>query len=202
MRTRESPRLIGRPRSFSEAEALEKAMHVFWRKGYEGTSIAGLTEALQINRPSLYAAFGDKESLFRKVLARYEKGPASYVSKALSAATARAAVEQLILGSIDLTTNRQNPPGCLMVQGALACSDQTQAIRQDLNALRDAGEKALLARLKRAQTEGDLRKDARPADLARYVVAVIRGLAVQAASGATREELRKVVPIAMRAWPE
>src|SRR5579862_671469 len=95
---------IGRPRAFDLEKALHRAMQVFWRKGYEGTSLSDLTEALGINRPSLYAAFGNKEDLFRKVLDRYASGPAGYVRAALSAPTARAVVEQLLRGTADALT--------------------------------------------------------------------------------------------------
>jgi AcrR family transcriptional regulator len=177
-------------------------MMVFWRKGYQGTSLSDLTKAMGINRPSLYAAFGDKEALFRKVLDRYEEGPASYVRQALNQSNARAAVEGLMLGAVEMAGGSCNPPGCLFVHGALACGDDADGIRKDLILRRHAGEKLVRQRLQRAQAEGDLRPDANAADLARFVVAVIQGLAVQAAGGATRNELKRVVKAAMRAWPE
>jgi AcrR family transcriptional regulator len=177
-------------------------MKVFWCKGYEGASLSDLTKAMGINRPSLYAAFGDKESLFRKVLDRYDKGPAAYVREALNQPTARAVVERLMEGAAELGTASSNPRGCLFVQSALACGDKAEAIRNDLILRRDAGEKAVRLRLKRAQAEGDLPCDANPADLARYVVMVIQGIAVQAASGAARPELRRAIQIALRAWPQ
>src|SRR5260221_7462696 len=99
-----NPSPIGRPRAFDIAEALENALRVFWEKGYEGASLSDLTGAMGINRPSLYAAFGNKESLFRKVLDRYATGPADYVSKALAQPTARAAVEALLYGAADRLT--------------------------------------------------------------------------------------------------
>src|SRR5215467_221122 len=113
---------LGRPRAFDRDQALELALDVFWREGYEGASLSDLTEAMGINRPSLYAAFGDKQGLFRKVLDRYFDGPAAYMREALNQPTARAVIEQLLQGTADLLTNRHNPKGCLSVQGALACS--------------------------------------------------------------------------------
>src|SRR5436309_1319981 len=101
---KKSIRLKGRPRTFNIDEALDRALQVFWRKGYEGTSLSDLTRAMGINRPSLYAAFGDKQALFRKVLDRYAEGPAAYVREALQEPTARAVVERLLGGSIDLLT--------------------------------------------------------------------------------------------------
>ena len=193
---------LGRPRSFETGKALDAAMKVFWCKGYEGASLSDLTKAMGINRPSLYAAFGDKESLFRKVLDRYDNGPAAYVREALKQPTARAAVEKLMEGAADLATASGNPRGCLFVQSALACGDGAEAVRNDLILRRDAGEKAVRLRLKHAHAEGDLPRDVNPADLARYVVTVIQGIAVQAASGAARKELGRVIENALRAWPQ
>ena len=202
MKQKKTKRALGRPRSFETGKALDAAMKVFWCKGYEGASLSDLTKAMGINRPSLYAAFGDKEALFRKVLDRYDSGPAAYVREALNQPTARAAIEKLMEGAADLATASSNPRGCLFVQSALACGDKAEGIRNDLILRRDAGEKAVRLRLKRAQSEGDLSPDANPADLARYVVTVIQGIAVQAAGGATRNELRRVIENALRAWPQ
>lgn len=201
MKARKATKPVGRPRSFDKDAALDAAMKVFWREGYEGASLSDLTEAMGINRPSLYATYGDKEALFRKAVDRYIDGPASYAHSALKEPAARAAVTKLMQGAADLTTDARNPHGCLLVQGALACGTEAEAVRQELNGRRNAGEKLVRLRLKRARKEGDLPHDANPADLARYVVTVIRGLAVQAASGASREELRRVIDTAMRAWP-
>jgi AcrR family transcriptional regulator len=174
---------------------------LFWRKGYEGTSLSDLTSAMGINRPSLYAAFGDKEALFRKAVDRYTEGPAAYVREALKLPKALAVVERLMRGAIELLTDPRTPQGCLLVQGALSCSKAADPIRRELIARRTEGEAALRGRLKRAISEGDLPAGANAADLARYVVIVIHGMAVQAASGATRAELNRVVETALRAWP-
>src|SRR5882757_3781169 len=101
----------GRPREFDADRALDRALYVFWRKGYEGTTLPDLTRAMGINRPSLYAAFGSKEGLFRKALDRYAEGPAAYVREALNGPTARAVAERLLGGAIDLATDRRNPRG-------------------------------------------------------------------------------------------
>lgn len=193
---------LGRPRAFDPDQALDRALRVFWRKGYDGASLPDLTEAMGINRPSLYAAFGNKEALFRKALNRYSEGPAAYVKEALTAPTARLAVEQLLHGAVELQTNRHTPAGCLMVQCALSCKDASEPIREAVAARRKAMETALRERFKRAIVEGDLPADAKAADLARYVVTLITGMAVQAASGASRAELRRMVDIALQAWPK
>src|SRR5438552_17950293 len=110
---------VGRPRSFDVDEALDQALLVFWRKGYEGTSLRDLTKAMRISGPSMYAAFGNKEDLFRKVVDRYDSGPAVYAREALGRPTAREVVERLLEGAVDLLTDPRNPGGCLMVQAAL-----------------------------------------------------------------------------------
>ena len=191
----------GRPRAFDADKALDRALKVFWRKGYEGASLADLTRAMGINRPSLYAAFGNKEALFRKALDRYAEGPAAFVREALDAPTSRAVVERLLRGAIEAQTDARNPRGCLLVNGALTCGDAAEPVRKELVARRKAGDEALRARFERAITEGDLPPDADAGDLARYVVTVVRGMAVQSASGATREELQRVADLALRAWP-
>lgn len=192
---------VGRPRAFDIDRALDLALQVFWEKGYEGSSLADLTAAMGINRPSLYAAFGNKEALFRKALDRYADRPTAFVVQALAEPTARAVVERLLLAAADAQTDPRSPRGCLMVQGALSCGETADPIRLELNARRAAGETALRKRFARAKAEGDLPADASPGDLARYISTVIQGMAVQAAGGASRKDLRRVVQMALHAWP-
>jgi len=192
---------LGRPRAFDPDKALDRALAVFWRNGYEGASLPALTKAMGINRPSLYAAFGNKEALFRKAVERYERGPASYAYKALKQPTAREVVEALLEGVVALLTKPQNPGGCLMVQGALACGENAKGVRQELASLRAAGVAAIRRRLQRAINEGDLPANADAAALARFVATVTHGLAVQASSGASRKELLRVKDMFLRIWP-
>ena len=194
-------RPAGRPRSFDSAKALDRALQVFWRKGYAGASLSDLTTAMRINRPSLYAAFGDKETLFLRVLDRYAQGPGSHALLALDELTSRAVVEKLLRGAADLLTAPGNPRGCLLVQGALTCGNNADSMRKELTSRRTASELALRSRFARARKEGDLPKDANPANLARYIVTIIHGMSVQAAGGATRVELRCVADIALQNWP-
>src|SRR2546423_14201853 len=120
-----TPMPAGRPRSFDADRALDAAVRVFWRKGYAGASLAELTRAMGINRPSLYAAFGNKEALFRRAIDRYVEGPGSHVRTALEQPTARRVVERLLFGGIDVIAGARTPRGCLLVQGALACGQAT-----------------------------------------------------------------------------
>jgi len=192
----------GRPRAFDPDAALERAMHVFWAKGYEGAALSDLTRAMRINRPSLYAAFGNKEQLFRKVLDRYANGPLAYFDKALSAAKARDVIEKILLGAANMASDPRLPAGCLLVQGALACGDSARPVQRETAARRAASEVALRRRLQRAKREGDLSPQAKPSELARYVMTVLQGMAVQGANGAKRDQLRQVARSALRAWPK
>src|SRR6266404_3027924 len=193
---------LGRPRAFDPDAALDRAMHVFWAKGYEGASLSNLTQAMRINRPSLYAAFGNKEQLFRRVLDRYMDGPVAFFGKALAAPKARDVVEQIFLGTARMADDPRIPAGCLMVQGALAVGDAAGSVRKEAAARRIAAEVALRRRLQRAKREGDLPQNADPTELARYVMTVLQGMAVQGTNGATRVQLRRVAQLALRAWPK
>jgi AcrR family transcriptional regulator len=193
--------MTGRPREFDMERALERAMHLFWRQGFEGTSISDLTEELKITRPSLYAAFGSKEALFLQALDLYE-ARAGYREAAQTETTALAYARALLEGAADLHGDKRNPPGCLGVQGALACAPQSDPIRRELTRRRQFGESMIRDRLKRAKSDGDLPQTADPGDLARYLSVVIYGITVQAAGGATRKELRRVAALALQNWPQ
>jgi len=192
---------IGRPRAFDTDGALERAMQVFWRLGYEGASLTELTRAMGINAPSLYAAFGNKEGLFKAVLDHYAARQERCMAEVLAAPTAREAVERLLYGLIDLATDPEEPPGCLLLQGGLACGATAPGIPEELMRRRSRLEEALLARFVRARDAGDLPSAADPAALARYFAVVCNGIAVQAASGADRDDLRQIALLALRALP-
>ncbi|MCW8129971.1 MAG: TetR/AcrR family transcriptional regulator [Planctomycetota bacterium] len=192
---------VGRPRTFDTEKALDSAMHVFWRKGYEGASLPDLTKAMGINRPSMYAAFGNKEELFRKAIDRYGQVHARYIGQALNEPTARAVAERMLFGSAELLSDSRNPGGCLMVQGALACGKDADPVRRDLARRRGEGMARLEERFERAAREGDLPAGTDAAALARFVFAVIYGMAVQSVGGAERGELRKVAERALLGWP-
>jgi AcrR family transcriptional regulator len=192
---------LGRPREFDAEAALDAAMRVFWRNGYLGTSLSDLTGAMGISRPSLYAAFGNKEALFRKALARYATGPAAYIRQAVEEPTARGVAERMMRGVAELATSSCNPAGCFWVHGSLSCGEPSDPMHKELSAHRASTVAALRRRFSRAVVEGDLPADADPGALARFVATVNFGLAVQAATGATRADLLRVVDTALRAWP-
>ena len=192
---------LGRPRAFCVEQALDRALKVFWQKGYEGASLSDLTVAMGINRPSLYAAYGNKEALFRKALDRYMEGAAVILRESMEQATARAVVEHLLLSSADGAACPDQPHGCLTVRCALSSGEAADCIRLEMVRRRADGESILRQRLERAQAEGDLPADANPADLARYVMTVHQGMSVQATGGASGEQLRQVVATALKAWP-
>ena len=192
---------MSRPREFDVELAIDAALRLFWQKGYSGVSLTDLTEALGINRPSLYAAFGSKEELFLRAVDRYITGPAAPVAAAMNAGTAREVATKMMRFYADAAAQPDRPKGCLLVQGALVCSDESEPVKQALADKRLFAEAALATRFEQARREGDLSKNVKPADLARYVWTVCNGLAVQATGGATREQLRRAVDIAMRAWP-
>ncbi|MFB7598096.1 TetR/AcrR family transcriptional regulator [Streptomyces sp. NPDC056160] len=192
---------IGRPRGFDADEALEQAMRVFWEKGYEGAGLTDLTGAMGITRTSMYAAFGNKEDLFRKALERYTEGPASYAARALEEPTARQVATAFLDGSVRATTRPDCPAGCLGVQASLAAGDTAGHARDALIAWRNEGTARLRDRFRRAVTEGDLPPDTDSGQLARYLMTVANGIAVQAASGVTHDDLRQVADMALRNWP-
>lgn len=191
----------GRPRKFDSDSALDAAMTVFWEKGFEATTIEDLTSAMGINRPSLYAAFGNKESLFLKALERYAQGPAAHVAKAMTQPRIRDAISDLLRFTVDLSHGKSHPQGCLIVQSALPCGSGTDLVRRSIEAAREAGFKRIRMRLERAKKEGELPGDTDCAALARYLMALMHGLAVQAAQGATRTQLQSVVNVALRFLP-
>jgi AcrR family transcriptional regulator len=191
----------GRVRQFDADVALDRALEVFWARGYEGATLPELTKAMGINRPSLYATFGNKEQLFRKALVRYQTGPMSFLTEALEKPTARVAAEAIFSGFIRSQRNREKGRGCLVVSGALSCGEDAEAVRRELAQLRQSIVALFRKRFAKGIADGDLPKGTDCATLGRYVATVLGGLAVQAASGTTEKELRFVAAMAMRAWP-
>ncbi|SFH94565.1 TetR/AcrR family transcriptional regulator [Bradyrhizobium sp. cf659] len=190
---------MGRPREFDADVALDQAMEVFWRHGYEGATIAQLTEAMGINPPSLYACFGNKEGLLKAALDRYTKLRGVWMDEVVAAPTAREVAERMLMGIAEKQTDPANPPGCLLVQGGIACGSGSENVPFELAARRAQNEDQLRDRFIRAKAEGDLKPTSDPAALARYVSAVSVGMGVMASSGADREALRQVASVAVQA---
>jgi AcrR family transcriptional regulator len=191
----------GRPREFCVEHALSQALRVFWSKGYEGTSLNDLTEAMGITRPSLYAAFGNKEALFRKALDLYEREKLEYIDRALAQPTARQVAEALLRGAVDNATSSDEPHGCLGVITSVACGAESQSIREEVLERGKVAKRALIGRLERAKAEGDLAPSVEIEALTNLLYAVVQGICIQAGSGATRQELDRVVDMGLMMWP-
>lgn len=191
----------GRPREFDTEQVLEAATDVFWRYGYEGASMTDLTRAMGINKPSLYAAFGNKEELFRQVVQRYTDVALAYVREALERPTAFEVAAALLRSNVDAVTRPGRPAGCLTIQGGLSCGPAHQGVPEVLASGRLVGEHALAARFRRALADGDLPPDTDAQALARFLVVQMEGHSVHAAAGTGRERLLASVEIALRAVP-
>jgi AcrR family transcriptional regulator len=193
--------LMGRHREFDVEKALDAALCTFWRKGYEGTTYADLTEAVGVERPALYAAFGNKEALFRQVLTRYYERFMDYFPAALELPTAKKVAAHILFSSADVNTRFRDHTGCLGINGVVAGSDEAEPVRRALIDFRAAGEAQLRERFERAKAEGDLPETAKPDALAAFVLAVSHGMAVQAKAGFSRERLEAVAEQALSMWP-
>jgi AcrR family transcriptional regulator len=194
------PRGRGRPRSFNRETALEKAILAFWERGYEGTSVADLTEVMGIGAPSLYAAFGDKRSLFEEVVTAYGTRYGSFGDRALAEErTARAAVARMLREAAAEYTEPGRPHGCLVIHAATNCT--TPEVEDSLRERRNANIAAIESRINAAVAAGELPADADAAVLARHAGALIQGMSQQARDGATKEQLEAVAELAMRVWP-
>jgi AcrR family transcriptional regulator len=176
-------------------------LRVFWSKGYEGTSLNDLTEAMGITRPSLYAAFGNKESLFRKALDLYEREKLEYIGRALEQPTARGVAEVLLRGAVHNASSGDEPRGCLGVITSVACGEEAKSIREDVLKRGAVAKRALIERLQRAKEEGDLPAHIEIEALTNLLNAIVQGICIQAGSGATRDELNRLVDTGLAMWP-
>ena len=193
--------VLGRPRAFCTDAALAAALRVFWSKGFEGASLSDLTEAMGINRPSLYAAFGNKEALFVKALDLYERDRHAFMQDALSAPTAKGVAERFLRGAVGFHSGGEGPKGCLLVNHSVGCGPDAEKVRDEVATRHGRMESALRDRFERAKAEGDLPDTVEPLGLARYILAVIQGMAVQAGWGASRAELESLAEVTLAVWP-
>jgi AcrR family transcriptional regulator len=182
-------------------EALGAALRVFWSKGYEGASLTDLTEAMGVTRPSLYAAFGNKEELFHKALDLYEREKLAYVGEALKAPSSREVVERLLRGALEMQTSDAEPKGCMRIISSVTCSAEAESIRDDLMTRRQSSQRAICERLERAKAEGDLPPNSDVDGLCGFLSAILQGLALQARSGASKAQLESLVETSLAMWP-
>jgi len=191
----------GRPRSFDRDAALERAMEVFWKLGFEGASLHDLTEAMGINPPSLYAAFGDKERLFLEAVERYMAQRGAECPYA-DAPTAREAIERLLIYTANEFCKPCNPRGCLMVMAATTSSASSAKLQAALAERRAASRARLKARIDRGLREGELPRGTDTGALADFYATILSGMSLQARDGASRKRLMATVAGAMRVWPD
>ena len=191
---------MGRPREFDIDRAVDTAVGLFWRKGYEKTSLTDLTQALKITPPSFYFAFGSKEKLFKKALDRYMDDVFAYFDEALCQPTSRGVATLLLKSFAEGYTNPAHP-GCLCINSSSPCSTSDDPIRQEIGKWQSLVHDKLSKRLKLAKAQKDLPVDANPDALTDYLLIVATGMALAAQSGASRKDLLRVVTTALKIWP-
>ena len=194
-----SPSRPGRPREFDRCEALQIAVKLFCQHGYEGVSIADLTQAMNISPPSLYAAFGSKEALYREALSSYQQRRNPWNIE--NAGSIRDQVAALLRDTVCAVTDSSHPAGCMVVAGMLNCAAENQSLARTLSDLRNAQCKGFAEHLQAGLKNGELPPDTDIAALGRYLTALVQGIAIQAKDGATRAELLALVEVAMTHWP-
>lgn len=194
-------RRAGRPLSFDREAALHQAMLLFWRHGFEATSLSDLTAAMGVTPPSVYAAFGDKKQLFLEAVDRYLSGPVTAESIIDEAATARDAAQGLLDAAAAGFTGPDTPAGCLLASSAISCSAAAADVQSELAAIRGGIEARLRGRIARAVAANELPACTDADALAGHIMAVIQGMSTLARDGAKREKLMRVAAAAMLAWP-
>jgi AcrR family transcriptional regulator len=188
----------GRPISFDKGSALEAAMLLFWERGYEGTSMADLSEAMGLNPSSIYAAFGDKHALFSLAVKRYMDSRAQYAAKALEERTLERVIRALFDNTVAFLTTPGHPPNCMTLAGAMGCSVDATPARDLMTEIRKQNQVAMRERFLKARKCGELPKDINVDDYTSYLSSILAGLSIQAANGATKEELRRTAQMALR----
>ena len=192
---------MGRPREFEIDDAIEKATGLFWRNGYEGTSLSDLTKAIGITPPSFYFAFGSKEGLFKKVIERYYAGQSKIADAAFREPTARAIATRFLRGFADVITDPLHAPGCLAMNSSLPCA-AGDPLREWLAELREQMRTRLRDRFAETRGSETLPTGMAPDALARLVLVIAWGMAIEAQSGASRKDLRRTIALALAAWPD
>src|SRR6185437_27159 len=188
----------GRPTGFDTDHALDVAMHLFWERGYEGTSMANLSQKMGIHPSSIYAAFGDKQDLFALAAKRYADVPAQYMVKALEQPTFRDFILTAFDNTVEFLGSKEHPSSCFTLVGAISCGADTEPAKILMREMRLKNEAAIKARLPKARRAGEFPREENIDDYTRYLSSLLSGLAVQAANGSTRAELKCTAEVALR----
>ena len=197
-----SVRRRGRPREFDQEEALDRAVELFWRQGYEGTSIADLRKAIGITAPSLYAAFGSKEELYGRVLEHYLAGLGRTLADALrEEADTYSAVKRFLFESARNFAGPKTPPGCLISCAIPTCAPENRTVADIAAGKRMGSVHTLRSRFQQAVKNGELPRGTDTEQLARFYGAIIQGMSIQALDGAGAKALRGIAETALQAWP-
>lgn len=189
---------IGRPPAFDKQAALDTAMRLFWEHGYEGTSMADLSQAMGIHPSSIYAAFGDKQALFARAAQRYADVPGQYMARALGQPTFKAFLQAAFDNTVEFLGSTEHPASCFTLTGAMSCSPATGEAKALLTEMRLQNEAAIKVRLLKARKAGEFPKEESVDDYTRYLSSLLSGLAVQAANGSTKAELKRTARVALR----
>jgi AcrR family transcriptional regulator len=188
----------GRPINFDKDAALEAAMLLFWERGYEGTSMADLTQAMGLSPSSIYAAFGGKHALFSLAVKRYMDSRAQYATQALEESTLEKVIRALFDNTVAFLTMPGHPPTCMTLAGAMGCSVDAAPARDLMTEIRKQNEVAMRERLLQARKSGELSKEINVDDYSRYLSSILAGLSIQAANGSTKAELKRTSEMALR----
>lgn len=188
----------GRPISFDKDAALEAAMLLFWERGFEGTCMTSLTQAMDLNPSSIYAAFGDKHALFQLAVKRYMETRSQYATDALEEPTLEKVVRALFNNTVAFLTAPGHPPTCMTLAGAMGGSVDATPARDLMTEIRRQNEAAMKERFLQARKSGELCKDVNVDDYTRYLSSILAGLSIQAANGSTKAELKRTVQMALR----
>lgn len=188
----------GRPAAFDKEIALDVAMRLFWERGYEGTSMADLSQAMGLHPSSIYAAFGDKQALFALAAKRYADVPAQYMTRALEQPTFCGALLAAFDNTVEFLGSKEHPSSCFTLTGAISCSTETEPAKLLMRSMRLENETAIRARLLKARKDGEFPKDQNIDDYTRYLSSLLSGLAVQAANGSTKAEMKRTAELALK----
>lgn len=188
---------VGRPRSFDTDTALKCALQVFWEKGYAATSLNDLTEAMGINKPSLYAAYGNKEQLFIKTMELYDTRPDSYFYSALEKSTLLGMVEHMLMGAAEQMSDKTQPHGCMLIQSTFASKEPTDLIKEAVTEKRQRMRNLVLERLEQAKKAGEIAANANCSTLVDYMFTIVMGMSLHASNGATRQQLEGVAQLSL-----